>query len=322
MMFYKFFLNGIIGLFLFYLSPGLFAKDACDLATDLLFRAYHLYHQDQAVSHQKLLFERALELCPNRPNVQTVFASILEKEGEYTAAVNHYKQAIRYDKKFYEAWHGLGETYYKQKRYPFSLQAHAQACHVMPRSKSRIAYLLEDNRYAMTRKNDLIDYESLLFFYDPQRLKSLNASLKRCGFDHEVEPLHIFINFNFPAGAATFSQENNLQLDEIAAALKQLQSPTIIVYGHTDSRGFNDIFSFTKNKELNQKLSEERALAVREALIQRGVEEKYIKTVGLGDEQPLFPRASQLSLNRRIEIRVEYPMNVQSSKETEEVDEQ
>jgi len=291
----------------------------CDEATDILFEAYHLYQKNQAVSLQKLLFAKSLKLCPDRPYVQTTFASILEDQGQYNQAAHHYQQAIRYDKQSYQARYGLGETYYKQKRWPLSLEAHASVCQQRQASKARIEQLLAKDRYLMSKRNEFIDPDSLLVFYQPQRRKSLNQRLANCGFSHQVRPIYTFINFDFLVGEATVSrqdpeqfelvvsQADNRQFDEIAAALKQLNSPIITIYGHSDSRNFNNPPPRSNHKSLNQRLSEQRAMVVAEALVQRGIKHK-INTIGLSNKRLLYPYASQLLSNRRIEIQVEYPI--------------
>lgn len=277
----------------------------CDTATDLLFRAYHLYNQGEAVSQQKLLFSKSLQLCPNRPNVQTTLASILYKQGFYEQAIHHYKQAIRYDKKFYTAWHGLGESYYQQKRFPLSLETHLSVCQNRTHSMARVRGLLKEKRYAMTKRGDLIDQESLLVLYAQARRQRLNQKIAECGFsDIEVQPLHIFTNFGFDAGKASIPPASQRQLDEIVAALQQINSPMITIHGHTDSRRFEGSKSEPENQQLNQKLSEERAASVGAALVQRGIAKERIQTHGHGYTKPLYPDATQLSINRRIEIMV------------------
>jgi len=62
-------------------------------------------------------------------------ASLLEDEGNYSQAIVHYKKAIELRPNFSQAWYGLGETYYKQERFPLSLEAHLHACQTDKDSK-------------------------------------------------------------------------------------------------------------------------------------------------------------------------------------------
>jgi len=290
---------GFVLLFLSFSSAAI-ASQECDFATDLLFRAYHLQSQNRAVSRQKILFAKSLQLCPDKPEVHNALASILEKQAHYAEAVYSYKQAIRYDKKFYRAWYGLGETYYKQKRFPLSLETHLHICQINPVSKARVMELLKSERYNFTRKGDMIDQESLLVLYDDKRLKRLNKKIIDCGLSKEVQPIHAFINPDFGLGSSRLSPKLDRQLDEIAAALQPLKSPTITLHGHTDSRRF--LSGTADSDNLNLKLSEERAERFKTALVQRGISKESINIQAHGDKITIFPRF--LAENRRVEIEV------------------
>ncbi len=290
---------GFVLLFLSFSSAAI-ASQECDFATDLLFRAYHLQSKNRAVSRQKLLFAKSLQLCPDKPEVHHALASILEKQSNYAEAVYSYKQAIRYDKKFYRAWYGLGETYYKQKRFPLTLETHLHLCQINPASKARVMELLKSKRYSFTRRGDFIDQESLLVLYDRKRLKRLNKKIINCGLSSVVQPTHAFINPDFGLGSSRLSPKLDRQLDEIAAALQHLKSPTITIHGHTDSRRFRSATADSEN--LNLKLSGERAEHFKTALVKRGISTESINIQAHGDKHPIFPRFR--AENRRVEIEV------------------
>ena len=82
------------------------------------------------------------------------------------------------------------------------------------------------------------------------------------------------------------------ELDRVARILKQYPQTRIRVEGHTDSRG---------TAEYNMKLSQRRADAVANALIQRGVDPVRITTIGFGESQPV---SSNAAANRRVEIKI------------------
>jgi outer membrane protein OmpA-like peptidoglycan-associated protein len=69
----------------------------------------------------------------------------------------------------------------------------------------------------------------------------------------------------------------------------------MIVEGHTDGRGSNAV---------NQPLSLARATAVRDFLVERGVEATKISAVGRGSSAPLLDNKSSENRanNRRVEI--------------------
>jgi outer membrane protein OmpA-like peptidoglycan-associated protein len=87
------------------------------------------------------------------------------------------------------------------------------------------------------------------------------------------------------------------EMDRIAQILVRYPDTTIVVEGHTDSTG-SDAY--------NMQLSERRANSVKRLLVQRGVADYRITTIGYGESRPVAtnntPEGRQM--NRRVEIRV------------------
>jgi outer membrane protein OmpA-like peptidoglycan-associated protein len=105
-----------------------------------------------------------------------------------------------------------------------------------------------------------------------------------------------FIYFN--SGKATFKTADVPQrLDAMAAILKNFPNSEFLIEGHTDSDG-SDAF--------NQKLSEERADAVKNALIERGFSSSKLKSVGYGESMPVSTNKTKAgkALNRRTEVKL------------------
>lgn len=86
-------------------------------------------------------------------------------------------------------------------------------------------------------------------------------------------------------------------LNEIANTLNNYESTYIDVMGHTDSTGTDSY---------NQQLSERRAQAVANYLIQRGVNPARIATRGYGESSPIASNETEAGRqqNRRVEIKV------------------
>lgn len=101
----------------------------------------------------------------------------------------------------------------------------------------------------------------------------------------------------FRSGSADLLPAAKRRLDEVAEALKKTQSP-LVIEGHTDSQG---------PTELNEELSYERAGAVRDYLVERGVDSARVRTEGRGEEQPIASNKSAegRANNRRVEIVIE-----------------
>jgi outer membrane protein OmpA-like peptidoglycan-associated protein len=80
------------------------------------------------------------------------------------------------------------------------------------------------------------------------------------------------------------------ELDRVARVLTEYRETLIRVEGHTDKTG---------GEEYNQRLSERRANAVKNALIQRNVHPQRIIAVGFGESLPV---SSNDAVNRRVNI--------------------
>jgi OmpA-OmpF porin, OOP family len=97
------------------------------------------------------------------------------------------------------------------------------------------------------------------------------------------------------ARASTDLTPESIKIVELIANILKEYNFNIEVGGHTDSKG---------NPKLNQKLSDERALAVKNNLIKFGLNEQNIKSFGYGNKFPIA-QEDELGLsedNRRVEI--------------------
>ncbi len=89
-------------------------------------------------------------------------------------------------------------------------------------------------------------------------------------------------------------------LDKVASTLTQYNQTTVVVKGHTDNVGRADY---------NQRLSENRAYAVSNYLVSRGVAGNRISAVGYGFSQPIASNNTEAgrAQNRRVEITILAP---------------
>lgn len=85
------------------------------------------------------------------------------------------------------------------------------------------------------------------------------------------------------------------EIDRLAKVLTNYPQTRVRVEGHTDSTG---------SPQYNQMLSERRAMAVRDALVQRGVDPRRIEVIGFGASQPVATNATEAGrqMNRRVTI--------------------
>lgn len=99
----------------------------------------------------------------------------------------------------------------------------------------------------------------------------------------------------FDTGSAVLKPGSARRMDQLASVLREYPEATITVEGFTDSTG---------SQSLNQRLSEERANAVRNALGARGIDASRITAVGYGAAAPVASNATPAGrqLNRRVEV--------------------
>jgi len=102
-------------------------------------------------------------------------------------------------------------------------------------------------------------------------------------------------SLNFDFDRTKVPQEALDQLDNLASMLVQSPQTQVEVAGHTDNIG---------PKAYNQKLSEKRAQAVADYLLEKGVKNEQLTIQGYGMDKPLNQNASILErkANRRVEF--------------------
>lgn len=112
----------------------------------------------------------------------------------------------------------------------------------------------------------------------------------------------IFDNLNFAFGKADIKEESLPYLDKLVDTLNKAKNWTLEIQGHTDDKG-SDAF--------NMKLSQNRADAVRNYLITKGVLADTITAIGFGESLPLVPNDSDANRekNRRVEFKITKPNN-------------
>ncbi len=104
-------------------------------------------------------------------------------------------------------------------------------------------------------------------------------------------------NLFFDLGKATLKPESEPELKRILQVMKENTALVIEISGHTDNTG---------SDEINNKLSLERANAVRENLLKGGIDQARIKTKGYGKSKPKADNATEegRQINRRVEIEI------------------
>jgi outer membrane protein OmpA-like peptidoglycan-associated protein len=101
----------------------------------------------------------------------------------------------------------------------------------------------------------------------------------------------------FATGKFRILRKSFKLLNQVAQAISDYPDMRISIEGHTDSRGKN---------RYNQWLSEKRANAVMEYLINQGIEPERIQAHGFGEDKPIASNRTRRgrSANRRVEFRI------------------
>jgi OOP family OmpA-OmpF porin len=106
-------------------------------------------------------------------------------------------------------------------------------------------------------------------------------------------------NIYFATGKYVLLDKSFKGLKEVAQILKDNPQLKMSIDGHTDNVG---------SDASNQKLSENRAGAVKNYLVKQGVEESRLIVTGYGESQPIADNktAAGRQKNRRVEMKLSY----------------
>ena len=147
-----------------------------------------------------------------------------------------------------------------------------------------------------TIKSAWIDWLANFFVDKPL---AVDASALRVDSSLPVQPsfdLSTLFNLsvNFASGSLEIPDANKAEFDS-AAEILQEDGRTIRIVGHTDSSG---------DADANRTLSDQRAGAVREYLVSKGVNPQKLSSYGLGQDRPIADNESEAgrAKNRRIEF--------------------
>lgn len=114
----------------------------------------------------------------------------------------------------------------------------------------------------------------------------------------EGDQIRITEKVLFQTGRATVRPESFPLLDDIVATLDRYpQIRMVEVAGHTDSKG---------GAAMNKRLSDQRAAAVKQYLLNKGVDRDRLTSAGYGLEQPIDTNMTEIGRerNRRVEFRI------------------
>lgn len=102
-------------------------------------------------------------------------------------------------------------------------------------------------------------------------------------------------NITFDVNSSSVSESFKPTLRSVAKVLQEYENTLVTITGHTDSSG---------SDEYNQLLSEQRATAVANIVLQEGILVERVAALGLGESSPIADNttAEGRAENRRVEI--------------------
>ena len=104
-------------------------------------------------------------------------------------------------------------------------------------------------------------------------------------------------NIFFDNNKSVLRKESMVEIDNVYKLLEENPNMSVEISGHTDNVG---------NAAYNKKLSLNRAKAVADALIKKGIAKNRLTYIGYGKEKPIAPNDTEegRQLNRRTEFKV------------------
>lgn len=99
----------------------------------------------------------------------------------------------------------------------------------------------------------------------------------------------------FETGTSNLTAESQAQLDTVISSAQRRPGGEILIVGHTDRVG---------SLEANDRLSLERANAIRDLFLAKGFWPELVEAVGRGEREPVVPTEDEVEepFNRRAEV--------------------
>jgi outer membrane protein OmpA-like peptidoglycan-associated protein len=104
-------------------------------------------------------------------------------------------------------------------------------------------------------------------------------------------------SIQFKYGSSELTTNSYKVLDEVSEILRSNPEIKVLIEGHTSSDG---------TREVNMKLSKNRAENVKKYLLSKGIDENRLTTMGHGPDKPLGPEKTEVDKikNRRVEMKL------------------
>lgn len=133
------------------------------------------------------------------------------------------------------------------------------------------------------------DHDGVINEYDQCMTTPAGRVVNESGCMYVVE-LHV----NFETNKADVASDYDGKIQEVVDFMNDNKKYSVVLEGHTDSRG---------SMKYNQALSERRAVAVKNVLVNEGIATNRISTMGYGETKPVASNNTKegRAKNRRVE---------------------
>ncbi len=148
----------------------------------------------------------------------------------------------------------------------------------------------EDNQ--ITQNENTQEIETVTSLEDLKEEKNLSDLLNTEKIE-TIKGKKLKLKVQFKTAKADILPEYEEELNELVTFMNKNTEIRILIEGHTAPVG---------NAQKNQELSEQRAAEVRNYLIQKGISQNRIRTVGYGGTRPISTNPEQMNENRRVEV--------------------
>ena len=156
--------------------------------------------------------------------------------------------------------------------------------------------LLAAKEQRLTAQSELLSQRDQSLIAMRQKLEQLQqASVTRVAAieSRHAPSLTLQSSVQFQTGSHEIAPDYQQQLDLIARALKGYSSLRARLTGHADQRG---------DEKYNQALSMQRAINVKQYLLNQGVDEKQVLAIALGEEKSRYNDYESTFFDRKVVI--------------------
>ena len=241
-----------------------------------------LYYNGKFIDN---ILQSPMELAPSSSSEELALAQVIDRELGLLAKYGNLNER---QARMMKVNFGIGAAYKDPQTNKMAM---------LNKVNSYSVYDVVKNMAETSRMDDhmvsIIDDKSI----PPSELRQMFSSSMKSSELYDPTELQFDLKVEFDSGKASIKKEYLSNLKKVGMAMKKYPKMKGIIEGHADSAG---------SEEMNQQLSERRAAAIKQYLVQHfGVENERIQTEGFGTSRPIADNdtVAGKAKNRRIEGR-------------------